>query len=62
MLSEAEWARKRAEFEAESDDEDNSGLLASPLSPEEAGDEARKLDEAMVQRLRAREQVESTSV
>jgi tyrosine-protein phosphatase len=55
-LSEAEWARKRAEFEAESDEEDNTGFVVSPISPEEAGDEARRLDEAMVQRLREREQ------
>ena len=53
-LSEAEWARKRAEFETES--EVDSPLIASPLSPEEAGHEARRLDEAMVQRLKLRQE------
>lgn len=54
-LSEAEWAKRRAEFDAENNDEDAGGMMASPLSPEEAGIEARQLDEAMVLRLKARE-------
>lgn len=56
-LSEAEWARRRAEFEEEESESESerSGLLLSPVSPEEAGDEARRLDEAMLLRLKARE-------
>jgi hypothetical protein len=61
-LSEAEWTKKRAEMDEEggSGELDQEitrglGLLASPLSPEEAGDEARMLDEAMRLRLRTRE-------
>lgn len=62
-LSEAEWTRKRAEMDdeggvgSEADEQVTRGLglLASPLSPEEAGDEARMLDEAMRLRLRTRD-------
>ena len=53
-LSEAEWARRRKEFEDSESEDEHSIPMTSPISPEEAGDEARRLDEAMVQRLRDR--------
>ncbi|WVF70441.1 hypothetical protein IAT40_005231 [Kwoniella sp. CBS 6097] len=54
-MSEAEWARRRREFE-ESEDGPSSEVSACGsgsggsecVSPEEAGDEARRLDEAML--------------
>ncbi|KAK8846615.1 hypothetical protein IAR55_005701 [Kwoniella newhampshirensis] len=55
-LSEAEWARRRREFEESEDGtvsdsaDSESGSDAECMSPEEADDEARKLDEAMVMR------------
>ncbi|WVQ83922.1 hypothetical protein IAT38_006066 [Cryptococcus sp. DSM 104549] len=59
-LSEAEWARRRREFEesengsasASGGSEGSGGRSGSEecMSPEEAGDEARRLDEAMVAR------------
>ncbi|ORX36152.1 protein-tyrosine phosphatase-like protein [Kockovaella imperatae] len=73
-MSEAEWARKRREFE-DSESEERSVVeahspnavamndartanwccvLGSPMSSEEAGDEARRWDDAMVQRRLAR--------
>lgn len=59
-LSEAEWAQQRQEFEDQDREEAGDGtspmrLLASPLSPEEADNEAKRLDEEMERRLRSRE-------
>ncbi|ODO03021.1 hypothetical protein I350_05865 [Cryptococcus amylolentus CBS 6273] len=70
-LSEAEWARRRREFdESEHLDHssssvgsegrrtsDESGSGSDCMSPEEAGDEARRLDDAMVARRALREAV-----
>ena len=58
-LSEAEWARKRREFEEEDQEMDEMetkwyGVLGSPISSAEAGDEAKRWDEAMVQRRMAK--------
>ena len=56
-ISEAEWAKKRREFEDEEMDEIENkwyGVLGSPISPEEADDEARRWDDAMVQRRMAK--------
>ncbi|WWD21922.1 hypothetical protein CI109_106410 [Kwoniella shandongensis] len=46
-LSEAEWARRRREFEESEDGSTGSGSEVECMSPEEANDEARRLDEAM---------------
>lgn len=84
-LSEAEWARRRKEFEESEDGDGSIGSIGTPetcdvsslggdeldldnmgmgirvgmvgmggMSPEEAGDEARRLDEAMLLRKEAR--------
>ncbi len=57
-LSEAEWAERRAAF----DDEDGEVVevdgkvgMDGLMSPEEVRDEARRWDEAMVERRRLRE-------
>ncbi|ODN96522.1 hypothetical protein L198_04237 [Cryptococcus wingfieldii CBS 7118] len=69
-LSEAEWARRRREFD-ESEHLDHSSSMGSEgrrlsdesgsgsdcMSPEEAGDEARRLDEAMLARRALKEAV-----
>jgi tyrosine-protein phosphatase len=48
-LSEAEWARRRREFDEECEGGDCG------MSPEEVQGEARRLDEAMVERRKWRE-------
>ena len=59
VLSEEEWARKRREFDdSQPDDmrEERRGhsQLGSPMTPEQAGDEAKLWDAVMLQRRRAR--------
>ncbi|WVQ97473.1 hypothetical protein IAU59_004587 [Kwoniella sp. CBS 9459] len=60
-MSEAEWARRRREFEESEDGASEGSACGSGsggsecVSPEEAGDEARRLDEAMLIRRAMRE-------
>jgi hypothetical protein len=52
-VSEAEWAARRAAFE-DGDMEYEERGLGSPMSPEEVEDEARRWDEAMIERKQLR--------